>query len=111
MFPPGFPFHNHPSNFEAFLNQIMVGAVVENPVNEAIINLLPEIVIEDINKLPTEKRDCIICLNKFEVNEKVLILPCTHIYHKTCINDWFKSQDTCPICKFKINENSINLQN
>lgn len=103
-------------DFEAFMNQLMQGvananSIREHPVNDNILSLLPEIKIEDFNKLPAEKRDCVICLEKYKNEETVIILPCTHIFHTSCIKDWFKTQDTCPICKFKIDGNSVNGEN
>jgi hypothetical protein len=78
-----------------------------NPVNENLISALPQIEIKDLSKLPAEKKDCVICLSNYELNEKVIILPCTHIFHNHCLKSWFRNQDTCPICKFKVNESNI----
>ena len=35
---------------------------------------------------------CVICLNLFEPGESVRRLPCGHIYHRTCIDDYFTRQ-------------------
>jgi len=35
---------------------------------------------------------CVICLNVFEVEEYVRRLPCGHVYHKGCIDDYFTRQ-------------------
>ena len=43
---------------------------------------------------PTEH--CLICLNPLE--ENLLLLPCKHTYHKTCILKWFRRRPTCPYC-------------
>ena len=29
-------------------------------------------------------------------------MPCAHFFHKTCIKDWFKKKNTCPICLTKV---------
>lgn len=42
---------------------------------------------------------CVICLDAFIEGSKVALLPCKHYYHKTCINSWLYSHNTCPICK------------
>ena len=107
-------FHNPPINIlsnqgdiESFLQHVLAGLNPEHPVEEDLLSVLPEITIEDLEKLPAEKRDCVVCLCNYEVNDKVLILPCTHIFHTCCIKDWFKSQNTCPICKYKIDRNIL----
>ena len=45
---------------------------------------------------------CIICL--LEINEGIdsILLPCEHIYHEKCIIQWFKTHNTCPLCRFEI---------
>lgn len=46
---------------------------------------------------------CIICMEKFKIDEEVKTLPCFHIFHKECIDEWFKGNNyTCPICKNSI---------
>jgi hypothetical protein len=105
---PGFNLISNSNELTAFLQNVLTGLNPEHPVSDDILSLLNEITIEDVNKLPSEKRDCVVCLCNYEVGNKVLILPCTHIFHTGCIKDWFKTQDTCPICKFKIDSNSLN---
>jgi hypothetical protein len=43
---------------------------------------------------------CMICLNEIRVYH---VLHCGHIFHRACINDWFKIQKTCPVCRRDIN--------
>ncbi|KAK4152454.1 hypothetical protein C8A00DRAFT_16240, partial [Chaetomidium leptoderma] len=41
-----------------------------------------------------------ICLELFQDETLVRMLPCHHLFHARCIADWFlKHHDTCPICK------------
>lgn len=43
---------------------------------------------------------CAVCLSEFEENEKGRILPkCHHSFHTDCIDMWFHSHSTCPICR------------
>lgn len=82
----------------------------QHPVPEQIINELPEITIDSVEKLDGDKKDCIICLTPFAQGDKALILPCIHFFHTNCIKDWFKTQNTCPICKFKMDSKSMEPQ-
>ena len=43
--------------------------------------------------------DCIICMEKFEENEKVKQLLCGHIFHGDCIDKWLSKEKKCPFCK------------
>ena len=94
------------SNLEALLERINQPA--QHPVPDTIVNELPEITIDSVDKLDGDKKDCTICLNSFKHGDKALILPCIHIFHTNCIKNWLKTQNTCPNCKFKMDANSLN---
>ena len=59
-----------------------------------------------IQHLPTgsydgskKNRECVICMNEFLVGDIVRYLPCLHIYHTVCIDDWLmRGSFTCPSC-------------
>lgn len=46
-----------------------------------------------------EKNACCICLSEFEATETIRTIHCHHIYHKECIDRWFQSSVSCPMCK------------
>ncbi len=95
-------------NIQAMLEHFMQGMQPTNPVPEDLLRELPQFTLDDTNKLPNEKKDCVICLTAFEKGNQVLILPCTHLFHPNCIKDWFSSNNTCPICKTAIDHDSLN---
>ena len=41
---------------------------------------------------------CVICMMEFLVGDNVRYLPCMHIYHVHCIDDWLMRSFTCPSC-------------
>lgn len=82
----------------------------EHPTDKQILNQLPETYIEDVNKLDSEKRNCVICLEDFKTGDKAIILPCIHIFHNKCIKNWLKTQNSCPICKYKLTARNMNSQ-
>ena len=59
---------------------------------------------------------CSICQNKIfdnfdntntqnDTNKNVLAsLKCGHIFHKECIDRWFQTKKSCPLCKYRQNE-------
>ena len=67
-----------------------------------VMDELAETKIEDVNKLASDKKNCVICLEDFENGDNAIFLPCIHLFHKDCILNWLKSHDNCPICKFKV---------
>jgi hypothetical protein len=43
---------------------------------------------------------CIICMDNYENEDLLKILPCHHYYHKECIKEWLLNYNhICPICK------------
>ncbi|KAG3266864.1 RING finger protein 11 [Ictidomys tridecemlineatus] len=43
-------------------------------------------------------RECVICLMDFVYGDPIRFLPCMHIYHLDCIDDWLMRSFTCPSC-------------
>lgn len=50
-----------------------------------------------------EKKSCAICLTDLE-SERVLKLPCEHVFHKECLVGWLKRSTVCPLCRTDIEE-------
>lgn len=67
-----------------------------------------------LDKIPTKtlKQDdkdsgefencCAVCIESFKVGEIIRTLPCTHTFHKLCIDPWLLEQRSCPMCKMDI---------
>jgi len=59
-----------------------------------------------IQHLPTgsydgskKNRECVICMNEFVIGDTIRFLPCLHVYHTVCIDDWLmRGSFTCPSC-------------
>lgn len=47
---------------------------------------------------------CTICLCEFEDNEDVRRLPCMHLFHIECVDQWLTTNKRCPICRVDIEE-------
>ncbi|GAB5575061.1 E3 ubiquitin-protein ligase RNF6 isoform X1 [Prionailurus iriomotensis] len=41
---------------------------------------------------------CVICMMDFVYGDPIRFLPCMHIYHLDCIDDWLMRSFTCPSC-------------
>ncbi|MEQ2282381.1 hypothetical protein AMECASPLE_000048 [Ameca splendens] len=50
----------------------------------------------------TETENCAVCLEPFNNNQCLRVLPCLHEYHRECIDPWLLLQHTCPLCKRSI---------
>lgn len=49
---------------------------------------------EDV--LLEDKGECVICLDDLSQGDTIARLPCLCIYHKSCIDAWFKVNRVCP---------------
>ncbi|PIN00449.1 Anaphase-promoting complex (APC), subunit 11 [Handroanthus impetiginosus] len=47
-----------------------------------------------------EGTDCSVCLNEFQEDETLRLLPkCNHAFHIPCIDTWLRSHTNCPMCR------------
>ncbi|CAH0677827.1 unnamed protein product [Spodoptera exigua] len=45
---------------------------------------------------------CTICLSIFEVDSDCRRLPCMHLFHMECVDQWLSTNKHCPICRVDI---------
>ena len=61
--------------------------------------------IETLNQdlMSTSSSVCSICLDYYDDPEiKLNKLSCNHVFHKDCIQEWLKNNNTCPECRSEI---------
>ncbi|KAK7269303.1 hypothetical protein RIF29_22026 [Crotalaria pallida] len=53
-----------------------------------------------IHKIGKGALECAVCLNEFEDDETLRLIPkCDHVFHPECIDEWLSSHTTCPVCR------------
>ena len=50
---------------------------------------------------------CAICKENFELEENIITLTCSHIFHSDCISEWIKYKSECPVCRKPIETKDI----
>ncbi|NXY38293.1 RN215 protein, partial [Pomatorhinus ruficollis] len=45
---------------------------------------------------------CAVCLDQFHKSQWLRVLPCSHEFHRDCVDPWLLLQQTCPLCKHNI---------
>ena len=73
---------------------------VSKGLNNVQIKKLP---IDLYKKGKYNNDKCIICQYEYKLREKVKLLPCKHIFHPECIDEWLKNEKKCPFCKSEVN--------
>ncbi|QDZ24835.1 RING-type domain-containing protein [Chloropicon primus] len=43
--------------------------------------------------------DCSVCMEAFEEGDRIRELPCGHMFHLECVDEWLKLHPSCPICR------------
>uniref|UniRef100_A0A804MQ98 RING-type domain-containing protein n=1 Tax=Zea mays TaxID=4577 RepID=A0A804MQ98_MAIZE len=49
---------------------------------------------------------CVICRVELEEGESLIALPCKHLYHPECINQWLQINKVCPMCSAEVSTSS-----
>ncbi|OMO60711.1 Zinc finger, RING-type [Corchorus capsularis] len=47
-------------------------------------------------------KSCMVCLEQLQVGSCVSQMPCSHDFHRDCIETWLKQSHYCPICRFEM---------
>lgn len=53
----------------------------------------------DDEKKPEALEDCCICMCSIERDQSAKINGCDHKFHFSCIEEWSKRENSCPLCK------------
>uniref|UniRef100_A0A182N6Q2 RING-type domain-containing protein n=1 Tax=Anopheles dirus TaxID=7168 RepID=A0A182N6Q2_9DIPT len=58
-----------------------------------------------VSETDEDSEKCTICLSQFEIDNDVRRLPCMHLFHKDCVDQWLVTNKHCPICRVDIEVN------
>ncbi|XP_015968169.2 RING-H2 finger protein ATL3 [Arachis duranensis] len=71
---------------------------VRRGLEPSVLRSLPVLVFQPQDF--KEGMECAVCLSEVEEGEKARLLPkCNHGFHVDCIDMWFQSHSTCPLCR------------
>tara|TARA_B100001123_G_C15342604_1_gene1035609 strand:- start:5636 stop:6079 length:444 start_codon:yes stop_codon:yes gene_type:complete len=45
---------------------------------------------------------CVICLEDYQNDGEITILPCNHSFHYKCMYQWIQKERSCPLCRMSI---------
>ncbi|CAA7057382.1 unnamed protein product [Microthlaspi erraticum] len=81
-----------------FANPSSTGAVTSRGLDQSVIKSLP---VFTFSAATAESAiECAVCLSEFEESESGRVLPnCKHTFHVDCIDMWFHSHSSCPLCR------------
>ncbi|KAJ0253119.1 E3 ubiquitin-protein ligase ATL31 [Hirschfeldia incana] len=82
-------------------------AAVARGLDASVIETFPTLVYSEVKtqKIGRGALECAICLNEFEDDETLRLLPkCDHVFHPHCIGAWLQGHVTCPVCRTNLAE-------
>jgi E3 ubiquitin-protein ligase SDIR1 len=76
------------------------------PASSQHVQALPTCALDasQLEALPEESKECVICMEPFCEGDVLRTLPCLHRFHVGCIDRWFAQQGSCPICKLRLGD-------
>lgn len=85
-------------DFAAGHQELIAPADLRNGLDPSFLKTIPVILFS-----PQDFKDgleCSVCLSEVSEGENTRLLPkCNHGFHVECIDMWFQSHSTCPICR------------
>ncbi|CAN7045485.1 E3 ubiquitin-protein ligase ATL31 [Brassica rapa] len=85
----------------------VINSTVARGLDAEMLETFPTFVYSEVKtqKIGKGALECAICLNEFEDDETLRLLPkCDHVFHPHCIDAWLKSHVTCPVCRTNLAE-------
>lgn len=77
------------------------------PASNKAIRQLPTVSVTPEDLVDENNRECCICFEEHHLHDKVMRLPCAHIYHPRCITEWLNRHCTCPVCRYELPTDNV----
>lgn len=100
------PQHSNIANFNELLNRTLQEKYIYKKVlSDQGEKQLKELIYYS-NKFNT--KECAITQDKFTEGQKIIQLPCSHIFDPESINTWLKEESSkCPICRYELKSKEV----
>ncbi|XP_052280522.1 RING finger protein 150-like isoform X2 [Dreissena polymorpha] len=73
-----------------------------NAAKKAIAKIPQRSVKVGDKELDADADQCAVCIEPYKVSDVIRVLPCKHVFHKSCVDPWLLDQRSCPMCKMDI---------
>ncbi|KAJ3680970.1 hypothetical protein LUZ60_015459 [Juncus effusus] len=111
----GFPDDSiNPNLFEELIDELAEDSDVRisgpRATSESFRERIPKVVVT--REMMRESGDliCAVCKDEMKAGIRVSKLPCQHMYHDCCINPWLRSRNTCPVCRYELPVDKVEIE-
>ena len=80
------------------------------PASEKSIRQLPQISVTADDLLDEANKECCVCLESHSIGSNATRLPCGHLFHRPCIENWITKNCTCPVCRFELETDNASYE-
>lgn len=80
------------------INHLNLYPTSTNPSHSPLTTATTTNLLHTTTTSPQPHHRCVICMGDFIIGDRMRYLPCVHMYHKRCIDDWLMRSFTCPSC-------------
>jgi hypothetical protein len=98
------------NNLRQDIDSEFVRAAAPPPASAIVRRQLPRITIAADDLIESCNRECAICTDAIQVGDVMTRLPCAHLYHPDCIDDWFQRSCLCPVCRYELPTDDENFE-
>lgn len=67
-----------------------------------VLHALPKIKVSAYDIAQNEGLECAICLEVLMVGEAATRIPCGHLFHERCAQNWLAQSNKCPVCRYEL---------
>ena len=71
---------------------------------------LAKLQVVAFSELQTDEKNCSICLDEFLAESQLYAIPCKHLFHKACLEDWVAENYKCPVCRGEIAKYKVDFE-
>ncbi|OIT32998.1 PREDICTED: receptor homology region, transmembrane domain- and RING domain-containing protein 2-like [Nicotiana attenuata] len=69
-------------------------------ISRRLVKAMPSLIFTSVVEDNSTSVTCAICLDDYNVGDKLRVLPCRHKFHTKCVDAWLTLWRTfCPVCK------------
>jgi E3 ubiquitin-protein ligase RNF115/126 len=100
--------------FENFLNILMQNdpnRYGSPPASPSEIQELKKEKIDNSNLNKFEGIECSVCKDKYEIDNLIVTMPCTHVFHTDCLLPWLDLHNSCPVCRYELKTEDPEYEN